>query len=61
MIISLIEILPDLFLIYMIKMKLCLLDEIDNVIANKEYDLNEVEKIMICLKENGFDEWKELD
>jgi hypothetical protein len=38
-----------------------LLFEIDDVIANKKYNISEVEELMVCLKKNGFDEWKELD
>jgi len=32
--------------------------EIDTVIANRKYNVSEVEKIMLCLKENGFNEWQ---
>jgi hypothetical protein len=35
--------------------------EIDSIIANKDYNVDEVKRIMITLKENGFDEWAELD
>ncbi|KUJ59774.1 hypothetical protein AR687_21450 [Flavobacteriaceae bacterium CRH] len=43
------------------KDEITLLFEIDDCITNKKYNLEEVEKILICLKENGFDKWAELD
>jgi hypothetical protein len=35
--------------------------EIDEIIAGKNYDMDKVEKILLLLKENGFDEWLESD
>lgn len=38
-----------------------LLFEIDDVMANKKYNLDKAEKIAARLKKNGFDAWAELD